>query len=59
MDFLFAKLTPCRADSRQFLNNNNMWNLLKTIDKNDIAGLIICLSAIAFCAKIMYIIGNI
>lgn len=36
-----------------------MWNLLKTIDKNDIAGLIICLVAIYVCAQIMYIVGNI
>jgi hypothetical protein len=36
-----------------------MWNLLKTIDKNDIAGLVICLTAIAICVKIMYIVGNI
>jgi hypothetical protein len=41
------------------LNNNNMWNLLKTIDKNDIAGLVIVLTAVAICVKIMYIIGNI
>ena len=36
-----------------------MWKLLKTIDKNDIAGLIICLTVLAICAKIMYIVGNI
>ncbi len=36
-----------------------MWNLLKTIDKSDIAGLVICLTAIAICVKIMYIVGNI
>ena len=36
-----------------------MWNLLKTIDKSDIAGLVIILTATAICVKIMYIIGNI
>jgi hypothetical protein len=41
------------------LNNNNMWNLLKTIDKNDIAGLVIVLTAGAICVKLMYIVGNI
>ena len=42
-----------------YKNNNNMWNLLKTIDKNDIAGLVIILTTIAICVKIMYIVGNI
>lgn len=36
-----------------------MWKLLKTIDKNDIAGLVICLTALAICVQLMYIIGNI
>jgi hypothetical protein len=42
-----------------FKTTTIMWNLLKTIDKNDIAGLVIVLTAVAICVKIMYIVGNI